>query len=315
MTYLTPRFGTSHNVIGLVAPAGGETTLVGKLSRRPGDGERLRREATALRILAAWTPAIAGVPRLITLSEPPEPVALLETAVAGRRLGRRDLVGSREQWIDAVVAWTRPFATVDPAARPHIGNPPSIGVVMDRALRTWDRVTEIDDGLRRAIAAASRLLDAIRALDAPPCFEHGDLAPPNLLLTPEGGLGVVDWELAGPTRLPMQDLLFYLSHIAWESARGSTAQRLAAIDAAFLAGDGWAWAPLQRRAHELGVDPTFIPLLLLACWTRYAADTLDRVHSARTLTAYPARELEQVRRLRPYAIWRHLIDRLAGGAA
>jgi hypothetical protein len=53
-------------------------------------------------------------------------------------------------------------------------------------------------------------------------FVHGDLAPWNVLRTPEG-LGVVDWEAAHLTDQPLRDLVHYLmqagAHLRWADVR------------------------------------------------------------------------------------------------
>ncbi|WNZ11722.1 phosphotransferase [Streptomyces sp. 11x1] len=51
---------------------------------------------------------------------------------------------------------------------------------------------------------------------------HGDLAPWNILRTPQG-LGIVDWECASLTQRPLRDVIHYLvqagGHLRWIKAR------------------------------------------------------------------------------------------------
>ena len=89
----------------------------------------------------------------------------------------------------------------------------------------------------------------------PLIFEHGDVSHPNLLMTADEQLTVLDWERYERSGLPGHDLVFFLQYVA--EARSSAVDRdpaqLAAFDAAFVGEAAWARPYLLRYAAELGV--------------------------------------------------------------
>jgi hypothetical protein len=67
------------------------------------------------------------------------------------------------------------------------------------------------DGARTVRKLAQRLEERLQGL--PRGFAHGDFFPGNLLVEAETLVGVVDWDAAGPGRLPLIDLL-HLRHMS-----------------------------------------------------------------------------------------------------
>ena len=133
--------------------------------------------------------------------------------------------------------------------------------------------------------------------DVPRGFAHGDFFAGNLLMGPDGRLsGVVDWDAAGPGRLPLLDLF-----------------HLKLTRAGPFADDGWADAvdarllPLARTggdedirrycdALELDADPVFLEALVYAYWLDYAAYQL-RAHPVRRVqSSWLERNVERVAR-------------------
>ncbi|GAB2728003.1 phosphotransferase [Streptomyces bullii] len=86
--------------------------------------------------------------------------------------------------------------------------------------RAWPNCRQAD------LLPPDELLDIAAALAGPgngrASMAHGDLAPWNILRTPQG-LGIVDWESASPARHPLRDVIHYLvqagAHLGWIDAR------------------------------------------------------------------------------------------------
>lgn len=272
---LTPRFRASRHVIGLVStPASDGPAAVLKLPRLPGDDDGIRREAAAL--TGAARAGVVGVPDLIALHGPPRP-ALVESALAGVVIGGRDVRARPMESLEEIEAWTRALA-----------GPPDRRLVRLRSL--WAPALQrialaigVQAGAAAAVPAAreglasepavARLVERTATIleplgDAlvPIVLEHGDLAPPNLLRLWDGGLGVVDWEVADVDGLPLGDLLFF---------------------AAFIAGDPVApmppgGGPIDRQAAHFGIELSLIPALAVAMWARWADRQLARFIDAST---------------------------------
>ena len=309
VTYLTPRYATSRNVIGLASDGDGRVHLVAKLARDAAD-QRLCVEADVLRLIERLAPAATGIPRLVLLTRASSSTALVETAVHGRQLTRRELREARDHWAGVVVEWGRPLWHVDhDSVRTAV---PSVRGVLDEALHAWSAVGGERPDIADIVHRTAELTAALDEVRAPLAIEHGDLAPPNLLVDGAGRLGVVDWELSRLSPVPLHDLAFFVSHLAWIEVDGPDDRRLERLDNA-LRGGGWARGVLERRAAELDLKQAEVMPLVLACWARYAAGTLERVRDAGRIGTEATTIVEAVRRMRPFVIWRHLAERLASG--
>jgi aminoglycoside phosphotransferase (APT) family kinase protein len=132
-------------------------------------------------------------------------------------------------------------------------------------------------------AAAVRALAArveSELADVPRGFAHGDFFAGNLLATGDGLSGVLDWDAAGPGRLPATDL-FHLQltgspYGADEDWGRAVLERI--LPSARSGGDD----AVRRYCRELGFepDPAVLEPLALAYWLGYAAYQL-RTHGHR----------------------------------
>jgi len=106
---------------------------------------------------------------------------------------------------------------------------------------------------------------------------HGDLTLANVLVDPQDGLGIVDWECATDNSLPLTDLLYAGADAV--AARRRYADRLAAFEACFVS-SGEHFSALeslrQRLATTLGLDPVVQALCFHACWLHHAANEASR---------------------------------------
>ncbi len=272
--FVTPRWPTSqHVVVLLMARGSGRPVLVAKLPRLQAGGEGLAREASTLVAVQSARPeGFAGIPRLVAHERVGSRPLLVETALRGRPVGstipRRGRPGYVAGILDLLETLPRPTATLAGAYERLIEEP------LRRFARSFGDGSEEADLAERTLA----LLDALRPMETPLVLEHGDLSHPNLISLEEGGIGVVDWELAELNGLPAHDICFFLAFVAFATRRARTAdERLAAFHDAFLAPGAWARSAISEYAQRLGVDAALLTPLFIACWARYTTRLAGRV--------------------------------------
>jgi hypothetical protein len=136
-----------------------------------------------------------------------------------------------------------------------------------------------------SLAPLRALADRLERMlaDVPRCFAHGDFFAGNLLEDEGGRLsGVVDWDAAGPGRLPLLDLLHLLltrlgpfADDEWAEAVGERLLPLA------RSGGG---DDVQHYCREIGLDPDpgVLESLVYAYWLDYLAYQL-RAHPVRRM--------------------------------
>jgi hypothetical protein len=145
-------------------------------------------------------------------------------------------------------------------------------------------------------------------------LEHGDVSHPNLLMTADSQLTVLDWERYEPSGLPGHDLVFFLQYVA--EARMSAVTRpaqLAAFDAAFVGQTAWARPYLLSYLTKLDVPDRFLPLLVLATWARTSTGLLTRLDTDETdeagRSADPSMLADTFASDRDFLLWQHAVRR------
>jgi hypothetical protein len=109
----------------------------------------------------------------------------------------------------------------------------------------------------------------------PGVFSHGDFWRENILVVDGRVSGVIDWERAGPARLPALDLI----HLRVAEAERRR-RRFGHVVAADL--DGWAattgdrWLRSYCERLEIDLSPALVRLLLSAYWLDRVASELVR---------------------------------------
>jgi thiamine kinase-like enzyme len=148
-------------------------------------------------------------------------------------------------------------------------------------------------------------MQRLNAATLPPVIEHGDLSDPNLLERPNGGLGVVDWELGAPRGFPLHDLTFFLSYVGLARHRGTAGPsgQLDAFHQTFMAPGAWARPVIAQYADVSGIGRDWVEPLFVACWTRYLAEFCARI-SGQTEPLSADVPLDWLRRHRFYQFWR-----------
>jgi aminoglycoside phosphotransferase (APT) family kinase protein len=217
-----------------------------KLPRTPDAGPLLEREAAVLRALDAKAPNLTGVPRVSFARGEGHALAIGETPILGTPLFA---VLRQEQYVSLALRCTDWLVELAGRTSPA-----------PRAT-WWDELGQpVVDDFRRdfgAVVAPSALEQAdalLRRLDRLPIVpEHRDFAPWNIVVTPGGGIGVLDWEGAQLEGLAGVDLIYFLAYLAF-----------------FL--DGNVESGAYRESYRACFDPsTFTGKASAACLDTYSA--------------------------------------------
>jgi aminoglycoside phosphotransferase len=233
--------------------------LVAKTPRVAYDGGRLAHEAAMLEAAErATAQGAAAAPVLLAFDGSSRWPLLLETALPGRPISpaavRRDPRKTIGRVADALGTLAETTARLAP--------PGWYDSLIEQPL------TALADGGPAAAAELAETtlaaLEPLRGARLPLVLEHGDVSHPNLLLLPDGRVGLLDWERAREGGLPVGDLLFFLGY----AARARRQER----DEAFRGARGWATDHLVEYADRIGVRRDQLPLLMLAASARTAAE-------------------------------------------
>lgn len=144
-------------------------------------------------------------------------------------------------------------------------------VVMSRA---WPNCRQA------GLLARDELLDITAALGGPGnsgrSVAHGDLAPWNILRTPQG-LGIVDWESASLAQHPLRDVIHYLvqagAHLRWIDVRRAVRELK------------HPQGTLAQLAGRLGCPQSLVDQALQAYFTTAPAAHIRRVRRFRDSVA------------------------------
>lgn len=144
---------------------------------------------------------------------------------------------------------------------------------------------------------ASELDQALVGRTVAVSWIHGDFAPRNILVTPDGATvtGLVDWDQAAPNELPQIDLVQLLL-----STRMLVQKReLGDIIRELLKGDSWTaeeQALLDRLQSSLPGDTLDNRTLILLCWLRHISATLTKSTRYRRHWLWISKNVERVLR-------------------
>jgi hypothetical protein len=171
---------------------------------------------------------------------------------------------------------------------------------------------------RALVAATLDQVDVLRSHDLPLVLEHGDVTAPNIFLRPDGGVGMVDWELTEPFGLPGSDFFHFLAFVGF-ARTGTTEASLqaAAFDDCFFGPHAWAQVRARRHLQLRGVAPQLLQPLLVATWARYVAHAAPRLRQLALSTGDTEGRLlaELLAHDRDATIWRRLVGEHAASAA
>lgn len=309
---ITPRFRTSSHVVFMVL-ARGRPVFVAKVPRLAGAAVSVAREAVNLRAVQALRPGgFDSIPRVVAFERYGDRSILVETALVGRALGPAVVRGDRDGWCAQVVRWLIAVQRPSCVAADAGWFTRLVEQPLDYLAATLPFSDEEQVLLARTRALVAPLCDARMPL----VCEHGDLSHPNVLVLGDGAVGVLDWELAEPHGLPMTDLFFFLTYVAFSMRRARTAAGyLEAFQSAFFGRSAWVRSHVGVYAEQLGVSQALMTPLFVVCWARYVANLLWRLGDAGRSGGRCTMETALwLRANRYYVLWRQAVaasDQLA----
>lgn len=309
---LTPRFRASKHVVFLVVPRGSsEPALVAKVSRLPGIGNTLWREAANLEAAAlVHGGQIDTIPRLIAYQQFRDHELLIETALAGPAMDPVTVRRRCGQCCNDVFQWLSTFQL--PTASEVSADGRWFARLVGKPLLRFETALAASPHDQRRIESLRGTLESLASNRLPLVFAHGDLSHPNLIMLKQGGVGVVDWELADERGLPLEDALFFLTYVAFARAKAATgSQYVAAVDRAFFGPAAWAMPYLAGYARRLGIAPADLPPLLAACWSRQISQVISRLDWLSADEPLDRSMLAWLHQNRYYLVWRHAIANFA----
>jgi len=306
----TPRFRASSHVIFFVLREGDrKPLLVAKVPRLPGDHARLQREAENLYAgFHARPGGFDSIPQVLAYEEYCGHRLLLETVVEGQPLKPAWVRRQPARALEAVMAWLLEFhlATARPARAQIEWFTPLIEDLVLRLRKQLPPGAEEEKLLARSL----EYLHPLRALELPLVLSHEDLSHPNILISREGKIGIVDWELAEPRGLPGLDLFFFLNYLAFaRRAASRESEYVAAFHEAFFGTGAWARPQVARYQEVLRLPEASLRPLFLLCWLRYLAGLMSRLHEeGGAPQALEPDTLRWLRQNRYYLLWRHTLE-------
>lgn len=308
----TPRFRSSSHLIFFVLTKGKvDPILIVKVPRIANDNGRLSREVSNLKLVQAERDeGFDSIPRVIAYEDYENYRFLVETALAGHKMSSRMKRRPPQTSAASMVPWLIELHKV--TCKSSNGVSDWFERLIERPLKHIVDVIPLSTGEETLVEQTQKLARQLRGQEIPLVFEHGDLAPTNILLPERGGLGVVDWELAEPEGLPAVDLFFFLTIIgfSWRGARNNK-ECLAAFREAFFGPSAWARPYIDHYAQSLQLSREILNVLFILCWSRYVAGIVQRLHDIDESERAVADEtVRWLKANRYFFLWRHAIEHI-----
>jgi hypothetical protein len=267
----------------------------------------IRREGAALASLAGRRPEyVPGVPRLLFCREIDGVPLVGETAILGRPLDGLLAPRSLGIWSIKVADWLAALATGASVLPPAHWRQAIVEPMLSRFAEQFGGVA--DRGLLRESEGIMRTIGAL-----PPVPEQRDFGPWNLLVTPAGGLAVLDWESAEVDGLPALDLLYYLAYASFNVDRAHDresrfASYCRSLDPSTPTG-AIRRACLARYLDALDIAPGSLAPLRVLVWLIHAQS--DYRHAAADAGGPPPAAL--LERSLFFALWSEEVRHVARG--
>jgi hypothetical protein len=248
---------------------------VARVGNAPAAARETLGEERALATLGPGAAAAgAAVPRYLASTQLDGVPVVVETGLPGRAAAsalaerRREVPAVLDRVLGWLLRWNRATAT---------GATLTPSLLEDEVLRPARIVAGALPGGDDHVRFLERLCDEATGADAALAAAHDDLTMTNLLLAPDGSIGVVDWDTARAAALPLAD--FFYTVVDAHAASERYVDRVRAFSDCFSATGRHAEdvrIRLSSFEHALGVTPAVRAVSLHACWLHHAANELAR---------------------------------------
>ena len=309
---VTPRFkASSHLLFFILGEKARAPILVVKVPRIVGDNDRLNREVQNLNFVHSSRPAgFDSIPRVVAYEDYQQNRLLVETALVNQTMRPSVVRKQPEACLEAVLDWLIDLHQT--TLRRDNDNANGFGRLVNAPLDYFEAAFPSLEGEIKLEAETREMANKLPGEEMPLVFEHGDLSSPNILMGKKKEIGVVDWELAEPRGLPVVDLFFFLTYIAF--ARKNARKNSECLDAfqdAFFGPEAWAIPHIVRYREALQISHRVLKPLFVLCWSRYVTSLVARLHDQDGSGGKLSRETaDWLRKNRYYALWQHSLQHL-----
>jgi SAM-dependent methyltransferase len=253
-------------------------TSVVKITREGRHNPRLENEWQALRLLQE-----RGIgdernrPSPLFFGQHAGLAILGESAVVGHPFLERTETMHRCPHVRRVVEWLLELGV----STAHPASDPALVVSRLRALLARFEDLYRPDGemtalLEAQLAVLAGNADALRLV-----FQHGDPGPWNLVVTPDGEPGFLDWEAADPDGMPLWDLFHFLRSFGLAvSQKARTRDPNQSFADQILAASGLNRLLVEttsRFCDEAGFSSRLVEPLFYLCWVHRAVKEASRL--------------------------------------
>jgi hypothetical protein len=250
-----------------------------KIPRTMDSESALENEARTLRALMDDHAFTNGIPRVLYSDHRLGFFSIGESYIGGKFLGEVRDVNKLPGYAEKLTGWLIDLAK-NTAARPpgdwRNAQISPLAEVLNRAMPNPPDKNTVDEAV-----------DTIKGLEIPALVcEHRDFAPWNILVTPSGRFGVLDWESSRMDGIPGLDLIYFLTYICIYIEEAWTNEKALECYKKMLDSDTYLGRvcrdSFNSYANEVGLSPdSFKPLRIITWLTHLAA------LSGRTNTANP----------------------------
>lgn len=231
-----------HRFALIIADGWRRPSVVAKVAQRGVDQAEVESEFSTLRDAYEELPLRfrSQMPAPLIIEHLDSGCAMFTTAVRGARpvlpqlLGRRERLGvaSLDSYLVASLAFARDLARATASDQG----------AADESLDEFSRLH------------GSHRLDALREhTQTARCWQHGDPAPGNVLMT-RTGVRLIDWEHASPDHYPWHDAAYQALVLSLIAANQTDSSVTEAFDAMYL-GSSWAGNLVRARVAEYWDSP------------------------------------------------------------
>jgi hypothetical protein len=237
-----------------------------KRARVPESMAAMWNEAEVLRAVHSRPGGMLGAPRVLFCRELDGFLTLAETVVEGRPVTEVLTQENCRELALRAAAWSAELAQSDHPISPDAWWGRLVEPVLEHFERDFRAVLD-----RVALRDAIAILSSLGPL--PLVIEQRDYSPWNLLLAPNGDLGVLDWESGERRGLPGLDLIYCLTYfsayVEGVRAHGLSQAWRRCLEPRSEMGS-IAQDALERYFAKVGVSPEALRPLALLAWMIHA---------------------------------------------